>query len=103
MLVVSLKALLNAPTTRKLTPAPMSTPFFRVDRGGNFRLAVPSGARRRRVPVETGDIGDKSGNDRGGVDDKGWLMNVAAGRAGSRGEALPRGYCSLSFLPSVLP
>ena len=58
---------------------------------------------------ETVDIVDKSWTERlrwmvwrSGVDDKGWLMNVAVGRAGFRDEALPSGYCVLSFLLSVI-
>lgn len=39
---------------------------------------------------------------RGGYD-KGWLRNVATGRAGFRGEASPSGYCVLSFLPESVP
>lgn len=55
------------------------------------------------------DIVDKSWTERprwmvwrSGVDDKGWLMNVAVSRAGFRDEALPSGYCVLSFLLLVI-
>ncbi len=108
---------LNASTTSKLTPFPpsRSAPFFE---GGETRFRHDNVVRcrdfqRSEVPSRHFflDIGDKSWNELReclalleGVDDKGWLMNVATGRAGFRGrEASPSGYCVPSFLPLSLP
>lgn len=105
---------LNASTASKLTPSPPSRsapPFERRFRHDN--VVRCRDFQRSEVPSRHFflDIGDKSWNElRGclapleGVDDKGWLMNVATGRAGFRGrEASPSGYCVPSFLPLSLP
>lgn len=105
---------LNASTASKLTPSPPSRsapPFERRFRHDN--VVRCRDFQRSEVPSRHFflDIGDKSWNEfRGclapleGVDDKGWLMNVATGRAGFRGrEASPSGYCVSSFLPLSLP